>query len=509
MNAWVILLTMATSVHIGCVSGEIPPGAEDEPGQGPVVVDQVIVAGRDDVALRLSTPGLPTPSPSPSPSPSGSAGVALVTRSFTESTAVIDNPERGFYVGYNLVGASTSSANSVRSGGHTVAIGEVVLDAYRDADLPASLLTSIDNGFAAARSAGIKIVLRFMYNTSMSADASRDRILGHIAQLRPILQKNADVIAVMQAGFIGAWGEWHSSTNGLDNDSDRSIILKAVLAALPASRQVQVRTPMHKAGIFPGGALTTAEAFTTSERARVGHHNDCFLASSSDYGTYASPVSTWEAYVAADGRFTAIGGETCAVYSPRTDCPAALAEMSQNHWSYLNQQYNQSVLSSWTSQGCMETVQKRLGYRFALERVASRPLVAPGGELAFEADIFNHGFAAPFNARPVKVVLSSGSTRLVATLAGVDARRWAAGERTTLAARLRVPAGLAPGTYQLALWLPDAAPTLESDPRQAIQLANAGVWVPATGANVLAEVRIDASAPGVVDSSARDFVQLP
>ena len=57
-----------------------------------------------------------------------------------------------------------------------------------------------------------------------------------------------------------------------------------------------------------------------------------------------------------------------------------------------------------------------------------------------------------------------------------------------------VPAGLAPGRYEVFLALPDAASTLSGDPRYAVRFANDGVWNPSTGDNALqiqVEVRAD------------------
>jgi Domain of unknown function (DUF4832)/Domain of unknown function (DUF4874) len=474
---------------------------EDVPGQ-----PDAGVVGDDASPVIDAGDGVPSPDAAvdaPPPPPVGS-----LTRNFTESSAELLNPERGYYVGYDLHGAG--DASRVRVNGKTLAITLVRLDAYRDAPIDAAFLDSLSRGFAAARTAGVKVVVRFTYNSSATADASRARILGHLTQLTPILHANADVIAVMQAGFIGAWGEWHSSTNGLDNDADRATILNAILAALPASRQVDIRTPMFKAAALPGGPLVAAEAYTGTARARVGHHNDCFLASASDYGTYAAPVATWISYVAADGRFTAVGGETCAVYAPRSACAPAIAEMALQHWSYLNSEYNQAVLSSWDSGGCGPEIRRRLGYRLALERVTHTAAVAPGGELTLTIAIHNSGFAAPFNRRPVDVVLTRGSTRLVARLTTADARRWASGVTTTLTARLRIPATLAAGSYVLALRLPDEAPTLAADPRYAIHLANDGVWTDAAGDNVLVPaLSIDPGAPGPRNAAATTFTELP
>lgn len=432
----------------------------------------------------------------------------MVEQTFAPSATDLLNPERGFYVGYDL--RSPSEAAEVRASGHTMAIALVRLDAYRDAPLDAALLDDLDEGFAAARASGIKLILRFMYNSSFSDDAPKARILGHIAQLEPMLRDNADVIAVMQAGFIGAWGEWHGSTNGLDNDADRADILGALLAALPSSRCVQVRTPMYKEAIFPGGPLTDVEAFTESDRARVGHHNDCFLASESDMGTYAAPVSEWEGYVASDTRFTAMGGETCALYEPRVNCDAAVSNMEALHFSYLNRQYHQGVIDLWEAQGCEGEIRRRLGYRFELRRAAYTGQVAPGGELSLEIELTNAGFAAPFNRRPVYIVLRGAGGQRAVQLTGLDARRWEPGETVTIATRLRVPADLAPDRYTVALWLPDDADALANDPRYAVRFANEGVWDAAAGDNVLThELVVDPAAPGPMDPAAGDLVELP
>jgi hypothetical protein len=426
-----------------------------------------------------------------------------------ESNEDLVNPERGYYVGYDLADASDTEAEWIRSQGYAMAISVVHLNAFRETPISASFLAGLEDGFEKAREGGIKIILRFNYNSSFDEDASREQILEHIEQLTPLLQEYADVIAVMQAGFIGAWGEWHASTNGLDNPEDRAAILNALLDALPASRAVQVRRPMFKETAFPGGPLTEEEAYSGTARARVGHHNDCFLASASDYGTYASPVAEWEAYVGDDGRFTANGGETCAVYEPRSSCDAAVEIMENTRWSYLNSQYNQDVIGSWDEDGCGDEIRRRLGYRFSFRRVAHTEQVAPGGELGLEVDIYNSGFASPYNLRPVEVVLSNGSSRWIAQLSGVDARRWAPNTMNTVAVTLRVPADLPAGSYTLSLRLPDASSSIAGDPRYSIRMANDGVWNSETGDNVMSEqVVIDPSAPGPRDLSATSFVQL-
>jgi Domain of unknown function (DUF4832)/Domain of unknown function (DUF4874) len=474
-------------------------GESDSVDDADDVIDNADTASDSDTPIAYETSSLT------------SGNAPLVTFTYSQSAEDFVNPERGYYTGYNLVGASTTSAANIRTGGHSLAIAIVRLDDYRSKALDSTILTNLDKGFAAARAAGIKVVLRFAYNASFSADASKSRILGHISQLAPVLQKNADVIAVMQAGFIGAWGEWHSSTNGLDNNTDRKDILSALLTALPATRAVEVRTPMFKGNIFGTTPLSSTEAFTGTARARLGHHNDCFLASSTDYGTYASPVDTWKAYTSADTSFVPMGGETCAV-SAYTTCTAAKDAMAKNHWSYLNQMYLGSVVDGWTSGGCGTEIRQRLGYRFAVKRVAHNSSVRPGGLLDVEVDVKNYGFAAPFNKRHVYLVLTGGGKRQVASLSSsiADVRRFAPGATTTIRTRLRIPATTASGTYTLSLWMPDDATTLKNDARFAIRTANAGAWNATTGDNLLSKnVVVSTSAPGPYDSTATSFAAVP
>ena len=166
---------------------------------------------------------------------------------FAESAGTIDNPERGFSWAVDM-GAANSFARVREQHGVTLIRVNGRLDAYRAEDLPETLLAAIDARLASARDAGVKLIVRFAYNEGPSPDSEPDASLGwikrHIAQLEPALKKHADVIAWMEAGFIGAWGEWHGSTNGLDRDlGAKREVVQALLDALPPPRGIQLRSP--------------------------------------------------------------------------------------------------------------------------------------------------------------------------------------------------------------------------------------------------------------------------
>jgi hypothetical protein len=417
---------------------------------------------------------------------------------YPHSTEEILNPERGFFVDIDLLNGRDYSY--VRAQGYTLGYAGVRLDAWREQVLPPEVLEQLRAGFAAARDAGIKIILRFVYNGGWSGgDASLATVLAHIRQLKPVLHENGDVIAVMDAGFIGAWGEWHSSTHGLDNLNDRARILWAVLDALPPTRSATVRAPMYKRDMY-GGPLE--DGFDGGPASRIGHHNSCFLANDTDEGTYLEPIDTWKDYVAQDGRFTPVGGETCRPNPPRSDCATAIRELSRMHWSFLNAQYHPEVLKRWEVEGCRATIARDLGYRIELTSTTFDEEVAPGGVLSVQIRLVNTGYAAMYNARPVYITFDGARA-----LTPIDPRRWEPGKQVTISARIRVPASAKPGPHTLGLWLPDADPRLQEPGRvelYSVRIANARWEAPL---NVLSDEVIVDGAP--VDASATELAWIP
>jgi len=415
----------------------------------------------------------------------GGAGVSVLTLepalfadgadpSGTAACAIV-NPERGFYQFVDLRDLDADTIADAAADGMSVLYGQVLLPEFRDAPLDQGVLDDIAAGFDLAREHGMKVVPRFHYSDAIDEpDADLERILGHIEQLTPILQLHADVILTLQAGFIGAWGEWHSSQHGLDAPGPRKQILDALLAALPASRTVSVRRPSFKMDAY-GGPLTADTAYDGSALARVGHINDCFLASDDDEGTYQLPGE--KEYASADSAYVPVGGETCAVNPPRSECPAALAELAQHHWTHLNRGYHPDVVAGWQDGGCFEQIACRLGYRLALRELQWATTATAGGALPVSLRIFNDGFAAPVNPR--SLILSFDGPTPFEALVEADPRDWAPGAEATLCFDLTLPESMTPGSYRVGLRLPDAG-ALTS--RFAIRLVN-GEWDDERGIN--------------------------
>jgi hypothetical protein len=414
--------------------------------------------------------------------------------SYTADDAKFPNPERGFYkyassnLGTNPAMLGENTLRSYRAANITLVYRIFYLKSFRNKELSPEALNQIDADMATLRSSGMKCVMRFAYSSEANEpDAPLDIIFRHLEQLKPVLAKNVDVIAVMQAGFIGAWGEWYYSSNQLKTDAIRAAILDRILDALPATRMTQVRTPAYKTDYLQNLApLAHNEAYSGTKAARVGHHNDCFLASANDVGTYRN-VDVQKAYINADALYVPVGGETCPPdgIAP-ADCQKAEQEMQNLHWSFLNDDYYNGVNDRWKTQGCMDNIIRNLGYRFSLLSAKYTDKIAPGGTLKVEMKINNTGYAAPYNPRKVEVILKNRET-LQIYLAGTKENPgfWTPQSVTEVSFNLGIPKDMPEGEYDLYLNLPDPEPALYRRPEYSIRLANKNVWDAETGYNKL------------------------
>lgn len=415
--------------------------------------------------------------------------------SYTASNETIPNPERGFF---NQAGCndtrSQSTLSNYRASGNTLVRCYFDLGAYVSTPIGQGQLNLIQTQMDNLRAVGMKAVIRFTYNYSSSnVDAALPLLLSHMDQLAPYLEKNKDVIAIIEAGFIGSYGEGDNSANygqtgrlTAQNWADRKIIASKQLQTVPVERMVTLHMPLEKMTFDGSAAVTASEAFNSSAKARHAHSNDCFLSSTpTDVGTYTN-IDTEYPYLQADTEYTAMGGETCKLNPPRTDCPTALSELAMFHWSYLNIGFNTDVLNSWRNQGCFTEVQQRLGYRFVLLNGSYSMSGQPGGVFALKFSVLNQGWAAPFNARDVDLVFRNTATgALYHTKLDTDPRHWLAGKTVEVSQTVTLPSNMEKGNYALLLNLPDPMPTIRNRPEYAIQLANSNTWEASTGFNNL------------------------
>ena len=402
------------------------------------------------------------------------------------------NPERGFYVQaiYDPQRKETRPVDpawlrQARGKGISLLRRYWVIREFRDAPLSPEMLALVAADFRAAREAGFKVIGRFAYNFGPQGtpDAPLDRVLQHIDQLGPVLRDNADVLAFLEAGFAGTWGEWHHSTNGLLDHAAK--IIDRLLNVLPADRMVALRYPHDRLKLFGDQPLTLKDAWSGAAKARIGAHNDCFLASNTDRGTWTANIVQEKAFYHEGNLFVPQGGETCELHAdsePVIACANALKELEFQRFTTLNSMFNREVLDRWQQDGCMAEIERRLGYRL---RLVESAVTVNGNTVQVTARVRNDGYADLYNPRPLYLVLrnrSDGTTTL--TRVHQDPRRWFPGEDTEISMQSSAP----PGEYDVLLYLPDASERLQARPEYAVRFANQDVWEPATGMNRLSEV---------------------
>jgi Domain of unknown function (DUF4832)/Domain of unknown function (DUF4874) len=428
------------------------------------------------------------------------------TLNYKPRTDGVANPERGFFEStrtqaskYKPLDLATLQCYR-QNEGVSLIHRFFYLENFVSSSIGQEYLDLMQADFDKIRQAGLKVIPRFAYSetsgpnlTPPYGDASKDQILSHLAQLSVPLKKNSDVIATMQAGFIGLWGEWWFSDHfQADTDwNNRAAVLTGILDALPTNRSVQLRAPRYKQNIFGDVApVDQTTAHNNSSRSRTGHHNDCLLSSLSDGGTYANTLTEYP-YLEEDSKWVPMGGETCDfnfLSDPEPNrllCPAALEELAKLHWSFLNIDWYQPTLRKWLDDGCYNEIEQKLGYQLRFLQGTYDNQAKPGDRYKFSLQIKNEGYAAPFNRRAVELILRHTNGSTYSFKLSNDPRFWLPGNIHTIAGEITIPNNFPVGSYEVLLNLPDPEPALHDRPEYSIRLANANSWEAATGFNKL------------------------
>jgi len=439
---------------------------------------------------------------------------------FTETDELFPNPERGLFVQTYYTSADLNShanaalynKNRESAAKLTLYLHSYYLTDYMESDIPQEFLDRLETNMNALREGGAKAVLRFSYKPSMDRkdqpwNATAEWIHKHIDQLAPYLKKNADVIFCVQCGWLGSWGEWYYVDSGFkfnpSKDDDfvpRWEVLEHMMRAVSEDRQIGLRIPSYKMrwikmhGDTAMSPLTEAEAFQNTVKARICGHNDCFVSSSNDVGTYGMTYGTTKErdFWAEDTKYTIMGGETCEKKMPYSEGGRAIGEMEKFHWTYLNRDYREDITNMWRSDGTMDTVIRRLGYRLTLDRAILTPEPKAGQKYEAYLQLHNSGFAAPMNPRTIELVFvdANNPSKKFVFPQTEDPRYWLPGEEHsfTLSCVLN---DFTPGQYKLYLNLPDPYPSIHDDPRFSIRLANKDMWDAETGYNYLTTITVE------------------
>lgn len=433
---------------------------------------------------------------------------AEVVVNYTPDESIFPNPERGFTDQIDGILKDSKPSLLKSNEDYFTAEGDretqrlvmlmYYLKEYRTKNLSQAVLDGFDADMQILRKYGFKCVLRFGYNSSSKDDASLEQTQAHIEQLKPLLAKNADVIYVLEAGFVGQWGEWYYSKNhGNETQqltANRRAILESLIDACPADRHLLVRYPLIKTQYLGDEKTLTAEtAHDGSARAKIGHHNDAFLNDWGNDGTYGrdgegeddDPVL--RNYIAQETKYVPNGGESNVEDNAwaKKVYKDAEKEMEAYHWSFCGAEYAEQITGLWRANGIFDTLNKRMGYRFQMTKTIWPEQVEKGTAMPLQMTLKNVGCAPLYNERKAYLILKSDKNTYSLPLP-TDPRTWYPELASiTINGTIDIPSSVAEGTYRLYLHLPDACASIANDARYAIRFANTNMWDKETGWNDL------------------------
>ena len=446
-----------------------------------------------------------------------------VTVVYENDAGIFPNPERGFYAHVQPEGGGipgqqdmphpplvASELRKLRESDEGVTLlRDCILIPKRFWTEPISqeYLDELQRNFDAVREAGIKVIPRLVYDWGMlNRDPDESIIRSHLEQLAPLLQRNADVIAWVQAGLYGGTGEGcRSDHDYVYSDANSGgwqrlsaagrRIYERELSLIPADRMMTIRYPRLKWDMRgwqsdTAKPVTPADAYDGSMESRIGYYSDGFMGSEEHYAMYR--LENERAYTEGDTGFVIQEGEISDATEWKLQPGLVVSEMAKLHQTALNRGGDgwRIVSETWQRNGDYDEITRRMGYRFRLLQATMPRTATHGAEFSMELVMLNEGFARVMNPRDVEIILRNRATSAIYRLR-VDqprgSRLWLPGPSETVSRKIemRLPADMPAGKYELLLNLPDPYPSLHGRPEYTIRLANQGVWEEKTGFNRL------------------------
>ena len=367
--------------------------------------------------------------------------VEVSRESFTETAEAIDNPNRGLHsiYGFRITDREEDYMTLIRQMFEkaipaNLAMIQINLADYADGDLSAAGLKNIENLFAALRTKDHRWILRFTYDWEGKAISSEPEslyiIVRHMAQLKDLLQANADRIFVIQGLFIGNWGEMNGTR--YNAPEDLRCLTEMLMQVTSESTFLSVRTGSQWRNIT---GLYEVDGLAFGELPRIGLYNDGIMGNIGDLGSYSSsdiqdtdPMAYWSREKELEFqsnlcRFVPNGGEV-VLDNPLNDFENAVATLKKMHISYLNYDYDKAVLDKWAAvtvekgvyQGMdgLTYIQRHLGYRILINDVktAYHP---QHGHMIVDAELKNVGFAPLYEEKNIVLQVLDKNNQVVYT----------------------------------------------------------------------------------------------
>lgn len=321
--------------------------------------------------------------------------VPIKTVEFIENKEELVNPSRGFYI--QISSKDYKDMAELRNENVILVFLEYDIKEYVNDKISNVKLEELKSALTLAKSAGLKVIFRAAYGFDSEYKYkdpnSLAQIKDHIGQISPILNSYSDVILCVQAGFLGPWGEWHSSN--LLGDSEnidknvRNTVLKVLLEKLDDDIIINVRRPRFLRDAIEAGL----------DASRLGLHNDALLSTDTDMGTYDDALYSRveELKWAKSTLGTGVNGGEMPQISEFTQPEHALMEFSHLQLTYLNKKYNKEVLEFWNEldvngENAYDYINNHLGYRFYVREIKV-PEAIKHSNFKIKVELCNSGFA--------------------------------------------------------------------------------------------------------------------
>jgi len=432
--------------------------------------------------------------------------------SYTESTNKLRNPDRGFYHQAIIRGTPKgfdyseveNAIEELQKSDRTLIHLRIDIsklsgraNGKQDLNLSNADKSDINDAFDLIRQNKLKAIVRISYDYDGDIHKEPDTlemILEHIKQFKPIFETNKDVITVVEAGFIGMWGEMHGSD--YTNQEDISTVIKEVLHAVPSSIMVNVRTLDMYMNLFGTAPISKKLAYNGKDESRLGIFNDGYLGSETDLGTYQNREEALK-FLEAHAKYTIFGGETATPDNPYNDIENVQEEMFRTHTTYLNYEWNPEITqmkwentiyngknSEYKGQTAQKYIEDHLGYRFVLKESKISQSVAQGKKVLVSISIENTGFGNVVNEKKVQLVLKKGIQSYTIDT-NINVRKWDSNRTATECIKVAIPDNIKEGEWKLYLKIVD-----KENEQYTIQFANEGVWNAFVNANYIGKFEV-------------------
>ena len=324
-------------------------------------------------------------------------------------------------------------------------------------------------------------------------------ILGHIEQFGPTLHTNKDVIAAVEAGFLGPWGEWHSAPLA-DTPSSRLAVKNKLLASFPGI--ILFRYPRHIREWY--GESITGATGGPAEARRIGMHNDSILSLRMDNGNTwrtndfdaSSPTADSDddrLYIRRLVWFNSYGGEVAPddtypdTYLAGLSDPVdhANKDFFFNHVQYLNVEGGHDEVKAILDARdptFYPAWARRIGYRYRFTSVVHDSWTVNGGSFTITLTLRNEGVARIMYPRPFHVRLIprfSGAPIKEYLVPGIQPWDWVPTYDNlpdhSTGPHLIWLGEIAYGEYDVGIRMPDSNALIAGDSRYCVRPANENV----------------------------------